>query len=142
LPGLEAPLQLEPDQARFRLVDSITAFLKSAARRQPLVLVLDDLQWADHPSLLQLEFVPKELAGTRLLVVGTYRDVELSRQHPLSNTLGELTRSAEGGFQRVLLRGLGPDDVGRFIELTSGVTSSTWMAAVHRQHRGKLAVRH
>ncbi len=137
LPGLEAPPQLEPEQARFRLFDSITAFLRSASRRQPLMLVLDDLQWADHPSLLLLEFVARELAGARLLVVGTYRDVELSRQHPLSNTLGELTRSAEGGFQRVLLRGLGPDDVGRFIELASGVTPPTGMvAAVHRQTEG------
>ena len=59
LPGLEAPPPLEPEQARFRLFDSITAFLKSAGRRQPLVLVLDDLHWADHPSLLLLEFVAK-----------------------------------------------------------------------------------
>ena len=137
LPGLEAPPQLEPEQARFRLFDSITAFLKSAARRQPLVLVLDDLQWADHPSLLLLEFVARELGGARLLLVGTYRDVELSRQHPLSHTLGELTRSAEGGFQRVLLRGLAQEDVGRFIELASGVTPPTGMvAAVHRQTEG------
>ena len=57
LPGLETPPQLEPEQARFRLFDSVTAFLKSASRRKPLVLVLDDLHWADHPSLLLLEFV-------------------------------------------------------------------------------------
>ncbi len=43
LPSLGAPSQLEPEQARFRLFDSITAFLKSAGRRKPLVLVLDDL---------------------------------------------------------------------------------------------------
>ena len=84
LPGLDAPPQLEPEQARFRLFDSITTFLKNAARRKPLVLVLDDLHWADHPSLLLLEFVARELANARVLVIGTYRDVELSRQHPLS----------------------------------------------------------
>ena len=134
LPGLETPPQLEPAQARFRLFDSITAFLKSAGRRRPLVLVLDDLQWADHPSLLLLEFVAKELGNARLMVIGTYRDVELSRQHPLSQSLGELTRSTAGGFQRVLLRGLGQEDVGRFIELASGVTPPTGMVeAVHRQ---------
>ena len=137
LPGLESPPQLEPEQARFRLFDSITAFLKSAGRRQPLVLVLDDLHWADHPSLLLLEFVARELANSRLLIIGTYRDMELSRQHPLSQTLGELTRSAEGGFTRVLLRGLGQEDVGRFIELASGVTPPTGMVeAVHRQTEG------
>ncbi|HZA24405.1 MAG TPA: ATP-binding protein, partial [Dehalococcoidia bacterium] len=52
LPGLEPPPALPPEQARFRLFDSITTFLKSAAQYQPLMLVLDDLHWADKPSLL------------------------------------------------------------------------------------------
>ena len=135
LPGLESPPQLEPEQARFRLFDSITAFLKNAARRKPLVLVLDDLHWADHPSLLLLEFVARELAAARVMVIVTYRDVELSRQHPLSQTLGELTR--ERLFQRVLLRGLDQEDVGRFIELVSGIAPPQGMVeAVHRQTEG------
>ena len=135
LPGLRIPPQMEPEQARFRLFDSITAFLKSVGRRQPLVLVLDDLHWADHPSLLLLEFVARELSGNRLLLVGTYRDMELSRRHPLSLTLGELTR--ERLFQRVLLRGLSQEDVERFIELVSGVAPARGMVeAVHRQTEG------
>jgi hypothetical protein len=68
LPGLQSAPQLEPDQARFRLFDSIAAFLKTASQRQPLVLVLDDLHWADQPSLLLLQFVSRELGGARLLV--------------------------------------------------------------------------
>ena len=136
IPGLNPPPQLDsPEQARFRLFDSITAFLKTASQRKPLVLVLDDLHWADHPSLLLLEFVAKELGNARLMVIGTYRDVELSRQHPLSQTLGELTR--ERLFQRVLLRGLDQQDVARFIELASGVTPPAEMLdAVHRQTEG------
>ena len=135
LPGLDVPPQLEPEQARFRLFDSITAFLKSAGQRKPLVLVLDDLHWADHPSLLLLEFVARELASARVLIIGTYRDMELSRQHPLSATLGELTR--ERIFQRVLLRGLDQEDVGRFVELVSGVNPPSGMVeAVHRQTEG------
>ena len=51
---------------------------------KPLVLILDDLHWSDKPSLLFLEFLTRELANSRLLVIGTYRDVELSRQHPLA----------------------------------------------------------
>ncbi|MCI0782372.1 MAG: AAA family ATPase, partial [Chloroflexi bacterium] len=135
LPGLAAPLELEPEQARFRLFDAITAFLKNASRRQPLVLVLDDLHWADHPSLLLLEFMARELAGHRILVIGTYRDMELSRRHPLSLTLGELNRDRL--FQRVLLRGLAREDVGRFIELVSGIAPPSGMVeAVHRQTEG------
>jgi predicted ATPase len=46
------------------------------------VLILDNLHWADKPSLLLLEFLALELGHSRLLVLGTYRDVGLSRQHP------------------------------------------------------------
>ncbi len=135
LPGLQPPPQLEPDQARFRLFDSITAFLKTASQKQPLVLVLDDLHWSDQPSLSLLQFVARELGGGRLLLVGTYRDVELTRQHPLAETLGELTR--ERLFQRVLLRGLTQEDVARFIEVTSGFTPpGRLVSAVHTQTEG------
>jgi len=135
LPGLQAPAVLEPEQARFRLFDSICAFLTRASRTQPLVLVLDDLHWADQPSLLLLEFIARELSGARLLLVGTYRDMEVSRGHRLSTTLGELNR--ERLFRRVLLRGLDQDDVGRFIELVSGVNPPKGMVeAVHRQTEG------
>ena len=98
-------------------------------------MVLDDLQWADQPSLLLLQFVARELGNSRLLLVGTYRDVELSRQHPLAETLGELTR--ERLFQRVLLRGLSQQDVGRFIEVAAGVDPPAGLTeAVHTQTEG------
>ena len=135
LPGLPPAPQLEPEQARFRLFDSIAAFLKTASQRQPLVLVLDDLHWADQPSLALLQFVTRELNGSRLLIIGTYRDMELSRQHPLAEALGELTR--ERLFQRVLLRGLTQEDVGHFIEMTSGNSAPQGLVeAVHTQTEG------
>ena len=136
IPDLKpSPAVDDPEQARFRLFDSITAFLKTASRGQPLVVILDNLHWADKPSLLLLEFLAQELADSRLLVIGTYRDVDLSRQHPLVETLGELTR--EHLFQRVLLRGLSQDDVGRFIEITSGITPPRGLVrAVHTQTEG------
>ena len=135
LPDLQPAAQMEPEQARFRLFDSIAAFLKTASQRQPLVLVLDDLHWADQPSLMLLQFVARELGGARLLIIGTYRDMELSRQHPLAETLGELTR--ERLFQRVLLRGLTQEDVGRFIEIAAGVTPpSALVNSVYTQTEG------
>ena len=136
LPGLQASPALDsPEAARFRLFDSITTFLKAAGRKRPVVLVLDDLHWADTPSLLLLQFLTRELTGARLLVVGTYRDVELSRQHPLAETLAELTR--ERPFQRILLRGLTQEDVRRFIEITSGIRPPGGLvSAVHTQTEG------
>ncbi|MFQ6028925.1 MAG: serine/threonine-protein kinase PknK, partial [Dehalococcoidia bacterium] len=136
LPDLRPPPALDsPEQARFRLFDSISAFLKTASQNQPLVMVLDDLHWADKPSLLLLQFVASELGNGRLLLVGTYRDVELSRQHPLAETLGELTR--ERLFQRVLLRGLTQPDVARFVEVTTGIEPPRGMVeAVLQQTEG------
>ena len=119
LTDLETPPVLEPEQARFRLFDSITTFFKSAAQVQPLVIILDDLHWADKPSLLLLQFLAREMGESRLLVVGTYRDVELSRQHPLSETLAQLSR--EPVFRRELLPGLSREDTGNFVEVAAGL---------------------
>ncbi len=136
LPDVKAPPHLEDaDSERFRLFDAISAFLKAAANAQPLMLILDDLHWADKPSLTMLEFVARELASSRILIVGTYRDVELSRQHPLAMTLGDLTR--EHLFDRVLLRGLTRNDVARFIEVAAGVQPPRGLVdAVHTQTEG------
>ena len=119
LTDLELSPSLQPEQARFRLFDSITFFLKSAARSQPLMLILDDLHWADEPSLLLLSFLAQQLADSCIFVLGCYRDVELSRQHPLSATLAQLSR--EQVFQRHLLRGLSRDETGRLVEVTAGI---------------------
>jgi eukaryotic-like serine/threonine-protein kinase len=135
LPGLPAPPALEPEQARFRLFDSITTFLKNASLKKPMMLILDDLHWGDKPSLLLLQFLTRELRGSRLLVLGTYRDVELGRAHPLAQTLGELGR--EGLSHRILLRGLTEQDVARFIEITSGAKPpAALVEAVYRETEG------
>jgi tetratricopeptide (TPR) repeat protein len=135
LPGLPDLPHLEPEQARFRLFDSVTTFVKHASRRQPLLLVLDDLHWADKPSLLLLEFLARELGTARVLVLGTYRDVEVGRQHPLAQTLAELSRSRLS--RRILVRGLPREDVARFITLTAGTDPSPdLVAAVHQETEG------
>src|SRR3954466_4927672 len=121
IPGLanSASQSLEPEQARFRFFDSITTFLKNAALREPLVLFLDDLHWADGPSLRLLQFLARELSDSRLLVIGTYRDVSLGRKHPLSQALADLSR--EGLVERVALHGLTEHEVERFIEVTASI---------------------
>ena len=70
------------------------------------MLVLDDLHWADKPTLLLLQYLARNLDRDRLLIFGTYRDVDLDRRHPLADALTVLRR--ESVFERVLLRGLGP----------------------------------
>jgi len=135
LPGLQPAPALGPEEARFRLFDSLTNFFKTASQQQPLILILDDLHWADKPSLLLLQFLGRELAGSRVLVIGTYRDVELGRKHPLADALAELSRAELS--QRVLLRGLEQNDVARYIELSSGKTvHESLVAAVFRETEG------
>jgi len=136
LPDLpEATPMDDPESARFRLFDSISTFLKNASTDTPLVLMLEDLHWSDKPSLMLLEFVARELANTKIMVVGNYRDMELNRRHPLSVTLGDLTR--ERLFERVVLRGLQKHDVQRFIEIAAGIEPPTALVdAVHTQTEG------
>jgi len=120
LPDLPIPPSLESQPARFRFFDSFTAFLKREARAQPLVLILDDLHWADRSSLLFLQFLARELNNTRLFILGTCRDVGVEPGHPLTQTLGELARVA--GSQNLSLHNLTESDVARFIELTTART--------------------
>lgn len=119
MPGLISPMEIEAGQARFRLFDSVAAFLNEIANSQPLVIMLDDLHWADQSTLDLLEFVARKVSSSPMLLVGSYRDMELSRRHPLSETLATLARAR--GFQRIPLRGLGSEDVGRLVEAVGGI---------------------
>ena len=76
-----------------RLFRATCSFLQALAEGRPLVLLLDDLHWADATSLSLLLFLGRHLDGTRMLILGTYRDVEVGRQHPLEGTLRELLRA-------------------------------------------------
>jgi DNA-binding CsgD family transcriptional regulator/tetratricopeptide (TPR) repeat protein len=125
LPGFEPTSPLEPVQARFRLFDSITQFLRNLAQSQLLMLVLDDLHWADQPSLLLLEFLAGQLSDSKIMLVGTYRDTEVSREHPLSKTLAQFARS--GSYQREELKGLETEHIGQLIKDISGAEPSPEM---------------
>jgi DNA-binding SARP family transcriptional activator/tetratricopeptide (TPR) repeat protein len=134
-PDLPEPPSLESEGARFRLFDSMTAFLKNLAAAQPLVLVLDDLHAADAPSLLLLRFVARELGDSRLLIVGAYRDVDPTLADPLTTTLTELAR--EPVTRTLALAGLEEVDVARFIELAApGASAADLGPAVKAETEG------
>ena len=126
---------LDPDTARFRLFDATATFLRSVARENALVVTLEDLHAADTPSLLLLEFIARALGGSRILIVATYRDVEVGRDHPLASTVPELAR--ERVTRRVSLGGLRPPDIERFIAESAGVHPSARLVdAVYRETEG------
>jgi DNA-binding SARP family transcriptional activator/tetratricopeptide (TPR) repeat protein len=116
-PDLPEPHALESESARFRLFEAASSFLRRAAQTRPLVVVLDDLHAADEPSLLLLQFLARELADSRLLVVAAYRDVDPTPTHPLTAAVTELAR--EPVTRSLALAGLDERDVAEFIELIS-----------------------
>jgi len=125
----------DPEEERYRLMQAVTGFLSSAASVQPLLIVLEDLHDSDKGTLDMLTHVSRHLTGTRLLIVGTYRDVEVDRNHPLSAALAELRRVSTYG--RVLLRGLNADEVKRMLESITREEIPWGLAeAVHRQTEG------
>jgi tetratricopeptide (TPR) repeat protein len=133
--GVELRPASDPEDDRWRLLQAITSFLRNASTVQPLCIVLEDLHWADRGTLDLLLHVSRNLQGARLLVVGTYRDVEVDRAHPLSGALAELRRSSN--FSRVPLRGLTVDEVHRMYEALRGQATPWAQAeAVHRQTEG------
>ncbi|HEX7037650.1 MAG TPA: AAA family ATPase [Pseudomonadales bacterium] len=95
-------------EQRFRLFDAVTRVLLRAAADDPVMLVIDDLHWADPSSLSLLEYLSEEIRRQRLLIVCAYRDLEVVRHSPLLATLGALTRARR--LQRIRLSGLDPED--------------------------------
>ena len=135
LPDLDPLPPMNPEQARFRLFDAVTRLLKQQAGERPLAVILEDLHWADAPTLLLLQFLAQELRGSRLLVLGTYRNVEVQRQHPLSATLASLVR--EPVTERITLHRFTPEEVAILIEQVLGTTPAAEMAeAVWRETEG------
>jgi DNA-binding winged helix-turn-helix (wHTH) protein/predicted ATPase len=119
LPDLPEPPRLPPEEIRFRLFQSITTFLQNRAAQTPLLVVLDDLQWADSASLRLLEFMAREMAASPILVLGAYRDDELGAGDALTGTLAELARHAL--CERLVLGGLSREEVS---ELLASVTDT------------------
>ena len=91
-PDIPPPLELPPEQERRYLFNCVLEFLQRAAQRQPLLLNLEDLHWGDDSTLLLLQHITQRLHEMPVLILGTYRDVELDVARPLAAALRELTR--------------------------------------------------
>jgi predicted ATPase len=125
----------DPDSDRWRLLQALADFVRSVSHSQPLLMVLEDLHDADSASLDLLVHMSRTVQDSRLLLVSTYRDVDVDRAHPLSAALAELRRASS--FVRMPLRGLGLADVQHMLASLSGQDSSEDLAKlVHRQTEG------
>ena len=118
VPDLRDPTETDSETERYLLFGAVAGLLEAAAADQPVVLLLDDLHWADVPTLALLKHVVSGSAGWPVLVVGTYRDSDLSREHPLTATLADLRRVE--GVERVALEGLSIHEVAGLMEAAAG----------------------
>ena len=123
---LARPERIELEADRFRLFDDVTCLLEEAARATPLVLALDDLHWADRPSLLLLRFVVGRLRDARVLALVTHRPIESGGPQALAEVLRD-----EARVDRIRLEGLREQDVGRYMEVALGAPALRWTSPVH-----------
>ena len=121
-----------PDQARFRLFDAVSSFFVRASTHQPVLIVLDNLHWAHPSSLLLLNFLATSIVDQRILIVGTYRNEDITRGHPLIHALGDLNRLDH--FDRLILRGLTSNDIADYIFETCGTHAHGRLAELIHLH--------
>ena len=106
---------------RMRLYQAFAAWIAQATSRRPVLLVLEDMQWADTDTLLIIRQLLREAIRQPVLALLTYRDGEVEIEHPLSRLLSDLRRDV--GVSRVVLRGLGDEEIAALFEVGSGPTA-------------------
>jgi tetratricopeptide (TPR) repeat protein len=128
------PAPAEPGPAaRFRLLDELSSVLLAAAEERPLVVVLDDLQWADLASLQLLGFLARRLPASRVLVLATYRELDQLAGEQAASLLADL--AAAGTVAP--LGALAADQVARLVAgLLGGQPGAEVVADIQRRTGG------
>ena len=116
--GVPAPQESDPETERYLLFAAVAGLLESACAHGPVALVLDDFHWADTQSVALLKHVARTIELSPLLLLVTYRDSDLGREHPMIEVLADLHRVE--GVERIALLGLGPDEVAEWMTAAAG----------------------
>ena len=111
--GMGASHEVAPDKLREQLFKSIHAFLSGVQGAKPLLIVLDDLQWADEATVTLLRDMAERVNGSRMVVIGTYWDTELDSGRPFATAVSRLLRRRRA--QRIALGRLTDRDVERIV---------------------------
>jgi len=116
--GVDTDRVADPDMERLLLLEGVTELLAAASRNAPVLIVLDDLQWADMASLQLLRYVIGTSTPMDVTIACTYRDTDLGRGDPLIKLLGDLYRLAN--VERIALTGLGDDELVQLMAAAAG----------------------
>ncbi|MEU4295052.1 BTAD domain-containing putative transcriptional regulator [Kribbella sp. NPDC026596] len=122
LPDIGPPTALQPDEERFRLLDAAAQFLTALSGRATVLLVLDDLHWADAGTAMMLRHVARSCGQHRLLIAGAYRTTETVGEGPLGDMLGAM--QAETECTTIRLEALDAEAVGRLLAAEAGAPVS------------------
>ncbi|HEY7078000.1 MAG TPA: AAA family ATPase, partial [Solirubrobacteraceae bacterium] len=133
--GEPGPQGHDADARRLRFFDAVAALLGEAGAETPLVLVFDDLHWADRPTLQLLKHLVRSPQPRRALIVGTYRDAEVEAGDPLHELIGDIRR--EGLLRRLELAGLAEREVAELV-VALGVSTAApgFVHALHGETEG------
>lgn len=127
--------EVPADQQRRLIFGAFLEYVRRATLKSPGVFLLDDLHWADEPTLQLLQYLVPHLSSLRLLVVGTYRDVELDVKRPFARTLEALLRQRLA--TRIALRRLSEAGVQELLARMSGSAPPSGLTkAVFRETEG------
>jgi DNA-binding SARP family transcriptional activator/tetratricopeptide (TPR) repeat protein len=133
-PDLPPPQLDEPETERYRLFEAVVGLLTELSRSAPVLLVLDDLQWADRPTLLLLRHLARATTPARLLILAAYRATE-RRGDTFSTALAELQRDRLA--TQLDLRGLSEAETAELVALRAGETPSRAFAhALYEETEG------
>ncbi len=134
-PDIPSPIELPAELAGRYVWNSFNEFIGRSAQIQPLLLVLEDLHWADESTLLLTESLAPLLPAMPVLVLGTYRDVEVDPHHPLARVIGQLAHRHL--VERVSLRRLSFDGVAAMLRtLTGQAAPEELVQLIHRETEG------
>jgi tetratricopeptide (TPR) repeat protein len=122
LSDLGEPGPSAPNEAQFLVLDAMARLITSLSSKSTLVMILDDLHWADLGSLVMLRYVSRSVHGRRLVLIGCYREGEIGREHPLMETVQHLRRETD--FDRIVLHGLDEASVGELISASTNRQAS------------------
>ncbi len=118
VPHLPPLQESDSETERYLLFAAVAGLLETACANGPVAIVLDDFQWADRQSVTLLHHVARTIEHARLLILVTYRDSDIDREHPMTELLAELRRLE--GTRRIALDGLGPDEVAQVMTAAAG----------------------